>query len=52
MDLKKSTIYTQETYTVVWEKFTVGYFRVKIVCGETLSSLGGIQRKVFNNEVF
>ena len=26
--------------TVVWEKFTVGYFRVKIVRGKIFSSLG------------
>ena len=25
--------------TVVWEKFTIGYFRVKVVCGEIFSSL-------------
>ena len=27
------------TVTVVWGKFTVGYFRVKIVCGKIFSSL-------------
>ena len=27
-------------YTVVWGKFTFGYFRVKIVCGKTFLSLG------------
>ena len=26
-------------YTVVWGKFTVGYFHVKIVCGKIFSSL-------------
>ena len=26
--------------TVVWEKFTAGYFRVKIVCDKTFLSLG------------
>ena len=25
--------------TVVWEKFTIGYFRVKVVCGKIFSSL-------------
>ena len=28
------------TYTVVWKKFTVGYFHVKFVCGKIFSSLG------------
>ena len=28
------------SYTVVWEKFTVGYFHVKIVRGKIVSSLG------------
>ena len=28
--------------TVVWEKFTVGYFHVQVVCGKTLGS----QRKL------
>ena len=27
-------------HTVVWEKFTVGYFRVKFVHGEIFLSLG------------
>ena len=27
------------TVTVVWGKFTVGYFRVKIVCGKIVSFL-------------
>ena len=26
--------------TVVWERFTIGYFHVKIVCNNTFSSLG------------
>ena len=26
-------------YTVVWEKFTIGYFHMKIVCGKIFSSL-------------
>ena len=30
----------QELCTVVWEKFTVGYFRVEIVRGKMFSSLG------------
>ena len=27
------------THTVVWEKFTVGCFRLQIVCGKIFSSL-------------
>ena len=27
-------------YTVVWERFIVGYFRVRIVCGKIFLSLG------------
>ena len=36
-----SHFYTYSTFTitVVWEKFTVGYFRVKIVYGKIFSSL-------------
>ena len=36
---KLNTYNIQYKYTVVWEKFTVGYFRVKIVRGKIFSSL-------------
>ena len=32
--------YTYKQSTVVWKKFTVGYFHVKFVRGEIFSSLG------------
>ena len=40
------------SYTVVWEKFTVGYFHVKIVRGKIFLSLGVSDENFFNNEVF
>ena len=32
-------MYIQNLYTIVWEKFTVGYFQVQIVCGKIFLSL-------------
>ena len=32
-------------YTIVWEKFTIGYFRVKIVHGKIFTSLGVFEEK-------
>ena len=32
--------------TIVWEKFTVGYFRVKVVLGKIFSSLGVSDEKI------
>ena len=34
------SLFTVPENTVVWEKFTIGYFRVKIVRGKTFLSLG------------
>ena len=34
--------------TLVWEKFTIGYFHVKIVCGKIVSFLGHPMNS-FNN---
>ena len=39
-------------YTIIWEKFTVGYFRVNIAYGEIFSSLGVSDKKFVNNELF
>ena len=39
-------------YTVVWEKFTIGYFHVKIVRGKIFLLAWGIRQKLFNNELF
>ena len=33
------TAHTNYTYTVVWKKFTVGYFHMKMVHDKTFSSL-------------
>ena len=45
------TIRIELKTTVVLEKFTVAYFRVKIVCGKIFSSLG-VSDENFNNELF
>ena len=37
--------------TVVWEKFTVEYFRVKIVRVKIFSSSRVANEKIFNNEL-
>ena len=41
-----------EDYRIVWEKFTIGYFRVKIVCGKIFSCLRVSDKNFLNNEVF
>ena len=38
--------------TVVWENFTVGYFRVKIVRGKIFSSLGVFNKKILTTNYF
>ena len=38
--------------TIVWEKFIIGYFHVKSVCGKIVSSLGVSDENFFHNEVF
>ena len=38
--------------TVVWEKFIIGYFRVKIVRSKIFSSPRVSDENFFNNEVF
>ena len=37
--------------TVVWKKFTVGHFHVKIVCGKIFSSLGVYNEKILTNYI-
>ena len=37
---KQDTFSAVHCATIVWEKFTVGYFRVKYVHGEIFSSFG------------
>ena len=39
-------------YTVVWEKFTVGYFRVKIARGKIFSSLRVSNEKFLTTKYF
>ena len=42
-----------QMYTVVWEKFTIGYFRANIVHGKIFSSLGvATWQTFFNKKVF
>ena len=41
-----------QMYTVVWEKFTIRYFCVKIVHGKIFLSLGVSDEKIFDNELF
>ena len=38
--------------TVVWDKFTVGYFRVKIVHGKIFSSLGVFDENFLTTNYF
>ena len=38
--------------TIVWEKFTTGYFCVKIVHGKIFSSLRVSDKKNFNKRAF
>ena len=44
--------YTAMVYTVVLEKFTVGYFCVKIVYGKIFMSLGGFKEKFLTTNCF
>ena len=39
-------------YTVVWEKFTIGYFGVKIVRGKTFLSLGISDKNFLTTKYF
>ena len=38
--------------TVVWEKFTIGYFHVKIVHGKIFSSSGIFDKKFLTTKYF